>query len=41
MKWESMDALLGWRHSAEYEKIRKLGDSFANYNLVAVEGPKQ
>ena len=40
-KWESMDALLGWRHSAEYEKIRKLGEGFANYNLVAVEGPKQ
>ena len=40
-KWESMDALLGWRHSAEYEKIRKLGEGFANFNLVAVEGPKQ
>jgi uncharacterized protein (DUF1330 family) len=41
MKWESMEALLGWRHSAEYEKIRKVGEGFANYNLVAVEGPKQ
>jgi uncharacterized protein (DUF1330 family) len=39
-KWESMDALLAGRHSTEYEKIRKVGESFANFNLVAIEPPK-
>lgn len=38
LRWESMDALLKWRHSPEYEKIRKVGEKFANYNLIAVDG---
>lgn len=37
LKWESMEALNGWRHSPEYEKIRKIGEKFADYNVVAVE----
>ena len=41
LKWESMEALNGWRHSQEYEAIRKLGEGFAKYNAVAVEGVKQ
>jgi uncharacterized protein (DUF1330 family) len=41
LKFDSMDALLGWRHSPEYEKIRKVGEAYGNYNLIAVEGPKQ
>jgi uncharacterized protein (DUF1330 family) len=41
VRWESMEALRGWRHSAEYEHIRKVGEGFANYNVVAVDGPKQ
>ena len=40
LKFASMDALLAWRHSGEYEKIRKVGEAFGNYNLIAVEGPK-
>ena len=38
LRWESMEALQGWRHSPEYEKIRKVGEGFAKYNVVAVEG---
>jgi uncharacterized protein (DUF1330 family) len=38
MRWESLDALNKWRHSPEYEEIRKVGENFANYNVVAVEG---
>ena len=41
LRWESLDALNKWRHSPEYEEIRKVGENFANYNIVAVEGPAQ
>jgi uncharacterized protein (DUF1330 family) len=41
LRWESMEALNGWRHSPEYESIRKVGEGFAKYNIVAVEGVKQ
>lgn len=40
LRWESMDALNGWRHSPEYEAVRKVGEKFAKYNVVAVEGMK-
>jgi uncharacterized protein (DUF1330 family) len=38
LRWESMEALQAWRHSPEYEAIRKVGEGFAKYNVVAVEG---
>jgi uncharacterized protein (DUF1330 family) len=38
LRWESMEALQGWRHSPEYEAIRKVGEGFAKYNVVAVGG---
>ena len=41
LRWESLDALNKWRHSPEYEEIRKVGEQFANYNVVAVEGVSQ
>jgi len=41
LRWESMEALNRWRHSPEYEAIRKVGEGFAQYNAVAVEGVKQ
>jgi len=41
LRWESMEALNGWRHSPEYEAIRKVGESFAKYNVVAVDGVKE
>jgi len=41
IRWESLDALNKWRHSPEYEEIRKVGEQFANYNVVAVEGVSQ
>jgi uncharacterized protein (DUF1330 family) len=41
LRWENMEALNGWRHSPEYETVRKVGERFARYNLVAVEGVKQ
>jgi uncharacterized protein (DUF1330 family) len=41
LKWDSLDALNKWRHSPEYEEIRKVGENFANYNVVAVDGVAQ
>jgi uncharacterized protein (DUF1330 family) len=41
LRWESLDDLNKWRHSPEYEEIRKVGENFANYNVVAVEGVTQ
>jgi heme-degrading monooxygenase HmoA len=38
LRWDSLEALQAWRHSSEYENIRKVGESFAKYNIVAVEG---
>jgi uncharacterized protein (DUF1330 family) len=40
LRWESIEALNGWRHSPEYEAIRKVGEGFAKYNVVAVDGVK-
>jgi uncharacterized protein (DUF1330 family) len=39
LRSESMEA--GWRHSPEYEAVRKIGEGFAKYNVVAVDGVKQ
>ena len=41
LRWDSMEKLLAWRHSPEYEAARKIGENYAKYNLVAVEGVKQ
>ena len=41
LRWESMDKLLGWRNSAEYQAALKIGEKYAKYNIVAVPGVKQ
>jgi uncharacterized protein (DUF1330 family) len=41
IRWDSMEQLLSWRHSPEYEAARKIGEKYAKYNLVAVDGVKQ
>ena len=37
LRWETMDALEKWRHSAEY----RAGKAYAHYNVVAVDGVNQ
>jgi uncharacterized protein (DUF1330 family) len=39
--WESMDQLMAWRHSPEYEKARAIGEKYAKFRVFAVEGVKQ
>lgn len=41
LRWDSMEQLLAWRHSPEYEKARKIGENYAKYNVIAVEGVKE
>ena len=41
LRWGSMEALRAWRNSPEYVAARKIGASYAKYNIVAVEGVKQ
>lgn len=41
VRWDSMEQLMAWRHSADYETARKIGEKFAKYNLIAVEGVEQ
>ena len=41
IRWESMEALKAWRYSPEYTAARKIGESYARYNVVAVDGVQQ
>ena len=41
LRWESMEALLGWRNSPDYQAALKSGEKYAKYNLIAVDGVKQ
>jgi uncharacterized protein (DUF1330 family) len=41
LRWDSMEALLGWRNSPEYQAALKKGQQYAKYNIIAVNGVKQ
>lgn len=41
LRWDSMEQLMAWRHSPEYEKARKIGEKYATFNVIAVEGVKE
>jgi uncharacterized protein (DUF1330 family) len=41
LRWESMEALQKWRNSPEYQAALKLGQKYAKYNIIAVNGVKQ
>ncbi len=41
LKWESMDALMKWRNSPEYQAALKRGEKYAKYNIIAVPGVQQ
>ena len=36
LRWQSMEALMGWRNSPEYQEALKNGEKFAKYNIIAV-----
>jgi uncharacterized protein (DUF1330 family) len=41
LRWASMEALLGWRNSPEYQAALKMGEKYAKYNIIAVNGVSQ
>ena len=41
LRWGSMEQLMAWRHSPEYEQARKIGEQYAKFNLIAVDGVPQ
>ena len=41
LRWESMEALQKWRTSPEYQAALKIGEKYAKYNIVAVNGVSQ
>ena len=40
LRWESMEALDGWRTSPEFQAALKIGEKYAKFNIVAVNGLK-
>jgi len=40
LRWDSMEALEGWRNSPEFQAILKTGEKYAKFNIVAVNGLK-
>jgi uncharacterized protein (DUF1330 family) len=41
IRWESMEALQGWRNSPEFQAALKIGEKYARFNIVAVNGVRQ
>lgn len=41
LRWETMEALMAWRNSPEYQAALKMGEKYAKYNIIAVNGVKQ
>lgn len=41
LRWDSLEVLKGWRYSPEYVAAHKLGEKYAKFNVVAVNGVKQ
>jgi uncharacterized protein (DUF1330 family) len=41
VKWDSIEQLKDWRYSPEYMKARAIGEKFATYRVIAIEGLPQ
>jgi uncharacterized protein (DUF1330 family) len=41
IRWQSMDALQGWRASPAYQEALKSGEKYAKFNIIAVNGVAQ
>jgi uncharacterized protein (DUF1330 family) len=40
LRWDSMEALQGWRNSPEFRAALSIGEKYAKFNIVAVNGLK-
>jgi uncharacterized protein (DUF1330 family) len=41
LRWESMEALEGWRNSPDFQAALKVGEKYAKFNIIAVNGVNQ
>ena len=41
LRWGSLEQLLAWRNSPEYQAALKVGEKYAKYNIIAVDGVPQ
>jgi len=41
LRWDSLEQLKGWRYSPEYTATHKIGEKYAKFDVVAVNGVKQ
>jgi uncharacterized protein (DUF1330 family) len=41
IRWDSLEQLKGWRNSPEYLKARAVGEKFAKFRVLAVDGVTQ
>ena len=40
LRWESMEALQSWHNSPDFQATLKVGEKYAKFNIVAVNGLK-
>ncbi len=41
LRWASMEALQRWRNSPEFQTALKIGEKYAKFNIIAVDGVNQ
>jgi uncharacterized protein (DUF1330 family) len=41
LRWQSMEALQGWHNSPDFQAALKIGEKYAKFNIVAVNGVRQ
>lgn len=41
LRFESLDAVKNWFNSSDYQEANKIGQKYAHYNIIAVDGVKQ
>jgi uncharacterized protein (DUF1330 family) len=39
--WDNLEKAKAWRNGAEYKKAREIGDKYAKFRAIAVEGTPQ
>jgi uncharacterized protein (DUF1330 family) len=40
LHWASREALQSWRNSPDFQAALKIGEKYAKYNIIAVDGVK-
>jgi uncharacterized protein (DUF1330 family) len=40
LRWDSIEALQSWRNSPEFQAALKIGEKYAQFNIIAVDGVK-